>query len=92
MALSLNTALYSPGEEFLQTPGNEKIYIIRLGKIDFYRKKKGGNQDSRKIIQSLKIDLNTEVSNNSFGYTAVLGTKPTGLEIISRDFTSAYYI
>jgi hypothetical protein len=44
------------------------------------------------MIKSLKVELNTEVCNNSFGYTAVIGSKPTVLEVISRDFTSAYYI
>lgn len=55
LAQSLSSSLYTPGEEFLQTPGMEKIYIIRLGKVDFYRKRKGGNQESRKVIQSLKV-------------------------------------
>lgn len=36
--------------------------------------------------------MKTDVSNNSFGYTAVIGSKPTNIEAISTDFTSAYYI
>jgi hypothetical protein len=31
------------------------------------------------VIKSLKVDLSTEVSNNSFGYTAVIGKKQTEL-------------
>lgn len=38
------------------------------------------------------MSLDTEVANNSFGYTAVIGRKPTALEVVSRDFTSAYFI
>ena len=38
------------------------------------------------------MTLENEVTNNSFGYTAVIGTKPTELEVISRDFTSMYYV
>jgi hypothetical protein len=40
----------------------------------------------------MKITLSTEVAENSFGYTAVIGSKPTELEAISTDFTSVYYI
>ena len=68
------------------------MYIIRLGKVDFYRKQRGNKQDAQKVIKSLKVTLSTEVINNSFGYTAVIGSKPTELEAVSRDFTSAYYL
>lgn len=75
----LVSALYTPGEQLFQPLGNERIYIIRLGKIDFYRKQRGNKQEAQKMIKSLKVDLNREVSENSFGYTAVIGSKPTVL-------------
>lgn len=77
VAHSLTSALYAPGELLYQPRGNERIYIIRLGKIDFYRKQQGNKQDAQKVIKSLKVTLDTEVTNNSFGYTAAIGRKPT---------------
>ena len=76
----------------MQPLGKERIYIIKLGKVDFYRSLKGNKKQAQKVIKSINVTLNTEVSNNSFGYTAVFGRKPTDLIAISRDFTSAYYV
>lgn len=69
-------SIYMPGEQFYQPSGKERIYIIRLGKVVFYRKQKG-NRQSRKVIKNIKVSLDTEVTNNSFGYTVVVGRFPT---------------
>lgn len=81
-----------PGEHFIQPEKKERIYIIRLGKVEFYKKHKDSKRESQKVIRTLKVDLKTEVSNNSFGYTDVIGDRPTDLQAVSSDFTSAYYI
>jgi hypothetical protein len=73
LAKNLNSALYMPGEQFCQSPGQERIYIVRLGKVDFYLKQKNKKETDDKIIKTLKMSLDTEVANNSFGYTAVIG-------------------
>ena len=65
---------------------------MRCGKVNFFLKQKGNKREDQKIIQRLKVDLDSEVTNNSFGYTAVIGNKSTELEAVSSDFSSAYFV
>ena len=66
--------------------------MIRLGKIDVHAKRKGTRQRNNTKVKTIANDLNKEVSNNSYGYTAILSNKPVRLEAIAAEHTSAYYI
>ena len=60
--------------------------------MNFYLKQRGSKKECQKRIKELKVALDSEVTNNSFGYTSVIGNKSTELEVVSSDFTSAYFI
>ena len=81
-----------PGQHLFQPTNKERLYIVRLGRVNFYLKQRGNKKQAQKVIKQLKVGLDSEVTNNSFGYTAMLSNKVTELQAISSDFTSVYFI
>ena len=92
VASRLNNILLAPCEQVYQPEGKERLYIIRLGKIDVHANRKGNRKRNSTKVKTISNDLNKEVSNNSYGYTAVISSKPVRLEAVATEHTSAYYI
>ena len=82
-----------PGELLYQPIGKERIYIIREGKIDIYASKRGFKRGvNTKILKTIENNLGQEVSNNVYGYTAVISRRPVQLYAVAKRHTSGYYI
>lgn len=92
VAARLHNILFNPGELVYQPEGKERIYIIKVGKIDVYSQKKGNKRRNKRTLKTIKNTLEKEVSDNIYGYTAVISTRPVHLYAIAKEYTSAYYI
>jgi len=44
------------------------------------------------ILKKIEITIDKEVSDNCYGYTAVISTRTSRLYAYAKDFTSAYFI
>lgn len=92
VAAKLQNILFTPGELIYQPEGKERIYIIKMGKIDIYSQKKGKKRRNQRILKTITTSLDKEVSDNAYGYTAVISRRPVHLYAIASEYTSAYYI
>ena len=92
VASKLHNILFSPGELVYQPDGKERIYIIKLGKIDVYSQRKGNRKGNKHVLKAIKSDLSKEVSDNVYGYTAVVSRRPVRLYAIAKEYTSGYYM
>lgn len=92
VAFKLQNILFSPGEHIYQPEGKERIYIIKMGKVDVYSQRKGNKKGNKSVLRCIQSDLDKEVSDNVYGYTAVISTRPVNLYAISKEYSSAYYI
>ncbi len=84
VASKLQNILFSPGEFIYQPEGKERIYIIKLGKIDVYSQRKNNKKGNRHILKTVKNNLEKEVSDNVYGYTAVISGRPVRLYAIAK--------
>lgn len=57
VAARLHSILFSPGELVYQPEGKERIYIIKLGKIEVYSRKKGNKKGNKQVLKTLKSNL-----------------------------------
>ena len=92
VASRLNSMLLSPCELVYQPEGKERLYIIRLGAIEVHAKRRGSRKRGNSKIKTISNDLSKEVSDNSYGYTAILSRRPVKLEAVAKDHTSVYFI
>lgn len=92
VAAKLQNILFAPGELIYQPEGKERIYIIKMGKIDIYSQKKGNRRRNKRVLKTIKTSLDKEVSDNVYGYTAAISRRPVYLYAIAAEYTSAYYI
>jgi hypothetical protein len=92
VASRLQKALYAPKEKLLQPLGQERIYIIKHGKIDIFLDRFGENKkEYRRLLKTIKVD-GSSISDNIYGYTAVISERPCALNAQTSEFTSCYYI
>lgn len=57
MAQKLQKLLLAPNERLPQPLGNERIYIIKHGKVDIFIKKFGpNNRDDSRFLKRIRID------------------------------------
>lgn len=71
--------------------GKERIYIIKLGKIDVYAGV-NGYKKMEKVLKTIENSLNRPLMHNIYGYTAAISSRRPKFYAISKEFTSAYYI
>jgi len=45
-----------------------------------------------KVLKTITNTIDSEVSDNCYGYTSAISIRPVKLYAISKDFTSCYYI
>lgn len=84
--------LLAPDERIIQTPGREKLYIIKRGKIDIEYDRFGMNNGNKKVLKVIEVDSSKDISDNIYGYTSVISNRHVRLEALAKDFTSTYFI
>ena len=47
---------------------------------------------NNKILKTIESDLGKEVSNNAYGFTAVVSRRPVQLYAVAKRHTSGYYV
>lgn len=77
IAKSLEKRLFSPNERLGEISGVEKIYIIKTGKVSIYMNR--FNNGNKKLLRTITINPETEVSNNIYGYTSAFSNRPVHL-------------
>jgi hypothetical protein len=82
----------NPNDVLYQPVGNERIYIIRSGKVHIFAERTGSKRELKTPLKSIESNISKDISDNCYGYTAVLSSKPTKIYAISKNFTSCYYI
>lgn len=70
----------------------ERIYIIKSGRIHIYAERMGSKRGMNTPLKVLESTIKKEVSDNCYGYSAVISKRPTKIYAISKDFSSCYYI
>jgi hypothetical protein len=84
--------MVNPNDILYQPPGKERIYIIKSGKIHIFAQRMKSKNGVNTPLKSIENNIKKEVSDNCYGYSSVISTRPTKLYAISTDFTSCYYI
>lgn len=51
-----------------------------------------GNKKFKNALKTIANTIESEVSDNCYGYTAAISTRTVNLFAVSKAFTSAYYI
>lgn len=88
IARSLEKRLFSPNERLGET-GNDRIYIIKTGKLCVYMNRFSNN---KKLIRTIVINPKLTVSNNIYGYTSAFSNRPVHLEAIAKELTTTYSV
>jgi CRP-like cAMP-binding protein len=81
-----------PNDVLYQPADRERIYIVRSGKVDVYAEKAGSKRGMKNPLKSIKNSLSKDISDNCYGYSAVLSARSTKLYAISKEFSSCYYV
>lgn len=69
----------------------DRIYIIRSGKLEVYTNTCFGyRRHFKKLLKT--IQPTKPISDNVYGYTAVISGRAIKLEALSKDFTTVYSI
>lgn len=84
--------MFNPNNLIYQPQGKERIYIIKNGTIDIFAERTGRKRGLNNLLKTITCDLDKEVSDNCFGYSAVISNKPNKMYAIAREFTAAYYL
>lgn len=93
VANHLQKTLYAPKERILQPAGQERIYIIKQGKIDIYLDRFGENKkEHRRLLKTIHATEPLTISDNIYGYTAVISDRSCALNAQASQFTSCYFI
>lgn len=93
VAARLQRALYAPNERLLQPATKERIYIIKRGKVDVYCDRFGHNRkEDRRLLKTIRVDEGSSISENIYGYTAVISLRPSALDAVSSEFTSCFFL
>jgi hypothetical protein len=93
LALKMEKIMFAPNERLNQPAGNERIFILTRGKVDIYLDKFGTNNTiDRRLLKSISVTGAKQISDNSYGYTAVISNKPCALDAVAPQFTTALYI
>ena len=87
IALKLIRKIYSPEEVLLQTPGQEKIYILDRGKVDIQANFCGGRK-----LSTLEVDPKKVVFFNVYGYSALISGLKINLRAVASDYSICYLI
>ena len=92
IANSLTHVLFSSNELLYQPEGKERIYIIRVGRVNVYAKRSKNRRGTNNTLKTIVGDLGKEVFDNTYGWTAVMSKRPARLYAYTKDYTSAYYL
>jgi hypothetical protein len=84
ISLKLNHILFNPNDIIYQPLNKERIYIIKSGKINIYAEKKGGKRGMNNLLKTIDKKEGKGISNNCYGYTAVISTRPVKLYAIAK--------
>lgn len=49
--------LFSPGEQIYQPEGKERIYIMKLGKVDIYTERRGNRRGNKSTLKTITSTL-----------------------------------
>lgn len=68
------------------------MYIIKSGKIYIYADKGGRKKGINNLLKTIDLEKNKNISDNCYGYTAVISSRPSRLYAKAKELTSAYFI
>lgn len=92
VSLRLTHVLFSPNDLIYQPPARQRIYVIRAGTVSLYAQRNGRRKGINNLLKTIHSSIHNPISDNCYGYTAALSTRPTRLYAYAKDFTSAYFI
>lgn len=92
IARSLTHIIAKPNDVLYQPSGRERIYIIRSGKVHIYADREGSKRGMYTPLKSIESEAKKDISDNCYGYTGAISSRPSKIYDISKDFTSCYYI
>lgn len=94
IAHRLEKKIFAPNEKLASSNGIDRVYIIKKGHIDISMNRYTSDQEHHKVLRKIKMGdrLKIEVSDNLYGYTAVLSNRPVKLEATAKDFTSTFSV
>jgi hypothetical protein len=91
-SLKLQHSMFNPKNIIYQPTGKERIYIIKSGTIDIFAERTGRKRGLNNLLKTIQCNIDKEVSDNCYGYTAVISDRPLKMYALAREFTSAYYL
>lgn len=84
--------LFPPNDLIYQPLGNERIYVFKTGRVNVYADRSGHKRECENALKTINCKGGCEVSDNCYGYTAVISKRPSRLYAFSKDFTSSYFV
>lgn len=84
--------MFNPNDVLPQPEGKERIYIIKCGKIQIYLGRVSGRKEFNNTLKTISNTIESEVTDNCYGYSSVVSMRPVKLFAVSKDFTSCYYL
>jgi hypothetical protein len=92
VSLKLEHVMFNPKDVIYQPLDNPRVYIIKSGKIDIFATRNGRRRGLNNRLRTIEASLSQEVSDNCYGYTAAIASRPLKMYAIAEDVTSAYYL
>lgn len=92
IASRLIHVLFNPNDILFQPKDRERIYIVKQGRVSVHVSRVFGNKRFKNALKTISNTVDSEVSDNCYGYTAAISARTVNLFAISKTFTSAYYV
>jgi hypothetical protein len=76
--------IFNPNDILYQPIDKERIYIIKSGKVNIHVNQTSGNKKLNNALKVISNNLNKDVSDNCYGYTAVISRRPVKLHALAK--------
>jgi hypothetical protein len=63
-----------------------------MGKIEVFAEKKGSRKSINNSLKTIEVGLEKEVSDNTYGLSAIISSRKINLNAMAKVSTSCYFI